>query len=197
MPEDPLQSSLAQLGSFFRARDAAAVGLDHDRLRALVREGSVERVSWGLYHRTDVEPTEHHSLALACARHPRSIVCLISALQVHGIGTRVPAEVWLAIPHKARPPRLRDVALRLVRFSGPAWTYGVEAVEFEGVPGRVTTPARTVVDCFRFARRVGQETAREALRDVLERRVVTVDALYRVLEVLPSAELRRTLETMT
>lgn len=143
MTQESANSTLKRLGSFFRARHAAAVGLDYPRLQALVRNGTVERVGWGLYGRTDAEPTENHSLALVCARVPNSVVCLVSALQVHGLGTRVPAEVWLAVPHKARAPRMHEVKLRLVRFSGPAWTYGIQPVQFEGVDGRITNPART------------------------------------------------------
>src|SRR5256886_16028210 len=90
---------------------------------------------------------------MAGARVPNSIVCLLSALRVHGIGSQAPAHVWLGIPHKARPPRLRRLQLRIVRLSGPAWTYGVKDVEFEGVPARITGPARTVADCFRLDRK--------------------------------------------
>src|SRR5206468_1382362 len=137
------------------------------KLGAFFRAGKVERIGRGLYRLADAEPTEHYSLAMACARVPRSIVCLLSALRVHGIGTQAPAEIWLAIPHKARIPRLPELRLRIVRFSGPAWTFGVKEVDFEGVPARITSPARTIVDCFRFERLVGPEAAMEALQDVL------------------------------
>ena len=60
---------------------------------------------------------------MACARVPKSIVCLLSALRVHDIGTQSPTEIWLAIPHKARIPCLAELRLRFVRFSRPAWTY--------------------------------------------------------------------------
>lgn len=184
------------LGAFFRPVDARIAGITYDRLQGMVRAGLVERVGRGLYRRTDIEPTEHHSLAATCARVPGAIVCLLSALQVHGIGSRVPAAVWLGVPNKARAPRIRGVRVQLVRFSGPAWTYGVARADFEGVPSRITDPARTIVDCFRFQRRVGKEAAREALYDALDRKVVTTDALYRALEVLPSTGLRATLEAM-
>jgi len=131
---------------------------------------------------------------MACARVPNSIVCLLSALRVHGIGSQAPAHVWLGIPHKARPPRLRRLRLRIVRFSGPAWTYGVKDVEFEGVPAHITGPARTVADCFRLERLVGPEIAIEALRDALRKRLVTIAELSRVEEVLPSRRLRAHLE---
>jgi predicted transcriptional regulator of viral defense system len=131
---------------------------------------------------------------MACARVPNSVVCLLSALRVHGIGTQAPATVWLAIPHKARVPRLPGLRLRLVRFSGPAWTFGVRATSFEGVPARITTPARTVVDCFRFERLVGREVAMEALEDALRQRKVTIAELARVEEILPSRRLRAVLD---
>lgn len=174
---------------FFRAAQLEAAGLTRDQLPALLRSGRVERVGRGLYRLADAEPTENYSVAMACARVPNSIVCLLSALRIHGIGTQAPAEVWLAIPHKARTPRLRELKLRTVRFSGPAWTFGVKETAFEGVPARITSPARTVADCFRFERLVGPEAAMEALQDGLRQRKVTVAELSRVVEVLPSRRL--------
>jgi predicted transcriptional regulator of viral defense system len=190
------RKKLDRLPSFFRPIEAEAAGLSFEALQGLVRDGEVERVGRGLYRRVDWEPTENHSLAAVCARVPESVVCLLSALQVHGIGTRLPAEVWLAVPNKARAPRVRETRIRLVRFSGAAWSYGVIPITFEGVRARVTNPARTVVDCFRYQRRVGGEAAKEALYDALRERKVTVDALYRVLDVLPSVRLRAALEAM-
>ena len=182
-------------GAFFRPSEAERAGIPRGRLRALVEQGAVEHVAWGLYRFADAEPTEHYSIAMACARVPRAIVCLLSALSVHGIGTQLPREVWLAIPHKAEPPRLSGVKVRLLRFSGAAWVYGIQQTEFEGVPARITSPARTIVDCFRFERRIGREAALEALHDALRQRKVSTDALMRTLEVLPNRRLRAALES--
>jgi predicted transcriptional regulator of viral defense system len=182
------------LGAFFRPSQVAELGLTRDQLRTLVRRGQVEHVGRGLYRLADADATEHYSLAMACARVPNSVVCLLSALRVHGIGTQAPAAIWLAIPHKARMPRLPALRLRLVRFSGSACTFGVKATSFEGVPARITTPARTVADCFRFERLVGAEVAIEALQDALRQRKVTIAELARVEEVLPSRRLRAALD---
>lgn len=184
----------AGLGSFFRPSQVEKAGLTRDQLRTLVRRGEVEHVARGLYRLADAEPTENYSLAMACARVPNSVVCLLSALRVHEIGTQAPAAVWLAIPHKARQPRLDEVRLRVVRFSGAAWTYGIQDTEFEGVPARITSVARTVVDCFRFERLVGPEVAMEALQDALRQRKTTVAELSRAEEVLPSRRLSAALD---
>lgn len=191
---DVVKLRRAGLGAFFRPSQVKDAGFTRDQLRAMVRRGSVEHVGRGLYRLTDAEPTEHYSLAMACARVPNSIVCLLSALSVHGIGTQAPHAVWLAIGHKARQPRLRELHLRIVRFSGPAWKFGVKETAFEGVPARITSPARTVVDCFRFERLVGPEAPVEALQDALRRRLVTIAELSRVEEILPSRRLRAQLD---
>ena len=193
LDRDVLRS--AGIGSFFRPSQLEQLGIPYRSLRRLKADGEVERVGWGLYRLVGAEPTERYSVASVCARVTNSIVCLLSALHVHGIGTQLPHEVWIAIPHKARPPAPGSASVRLVRFSGAAWTCGIQQTEFEGVPARITSPARTVVDCFRFQRLVGREAALEALREGLRDRKVTVTALARTLEVLPSRRLRDLLES--
>lgn len=170
------------VGSFFRPRDLEALGVSFGDLRRLVEADVVERVARGLYRLSETEPTEHYSVAAVCGRVPKAIVCLLSALRVHDIGSQLPREVWIAIPHKARPPRIPEFPTRIVRFSGPALRYGVVNTEFEGVPARITNPARTVVDCFRFRRLVGRDVAQEALRDVLHERKATPDEIWRAAE---------------
>ena len=127
--------------TFFCPSDAADLGVDSRGLRRLVDDGSVERVARGLYRLADAEPTEHYSLAAVCTRVPRAIICLLSALSVHGLGTQLPREVWIAIPHKARTPRLPELPVKVVRFSGASLRYGVGSAAFEGVPARITSPA--------------------------------------------------------
>ncbi len=184
----------AGIGSFFRPSQLEPLGIPYHRLRQLERTEAVERIGWGLYRLAAAELTECYSVARVCAQVPNSIVCLLSALQVHGIGTQLPHQIWVAISHKAKPPVLTNVAIRLIRFSGAAWTYGVQETKFEGVPARITSPARTVVDCFRFQRLIGRETALEALREGLQDGKVTTAALRRTLEELPSRSLRAILE---
>ena len=171
------------LATFFRARDAAELGIDSRALRRLLDEGTVERLGRGLYRFAEAEPTEHYTLAAICARVPGAIVCLLSALSVHGLGTQLPWQEWIAIPHKARTPRLPELPVRVVRFSGASLRYGIEDTAFEGVPARVTSPARTVVDCFRFRRLVGKDVALEALRDALRERRASADEIWRAAEV--------------
>ena len=172
----------AGLPPFFRPQDAAAAGIPYTRLRRMEAAGLVEREGWGLYWRTDAEITPHLSVAAVCARVPNAIVSLITALEVHDIGTQLGHGIWIAVPHGDRAPTMDSVRLHVTRFSGPSLRYGVVEAEFEGVPARITTPARTVVDCFRFRRKVGLEAALEAFDEVLLDCKATPDEIWRAAE---------------
>lgn len=185
----------AGIGSFFRPGQLQALGIPYHHLRRLEAANKNERLGWGLYRLSDAEPTENYSTASVCARVPSAVVCLLSALQVYEIGTQLPHQVWTALENEVKPPVLAKQGVRLIRFSGAAWTHGNEKMSFESVPARITSPARTVVDCFRFERLVGREAAAEALKESLQDRKVTTDDLVRTLRVLPSSRLRLILES--
>lgn len=150
----------------------------------MVDRGEAEKVGRGLYHRPS-EATELHSVATVCARVPGAVVCLLTALGIHRIGTQLPDEVWIALDRKARKPRLQDlpVRVRLVRFSGPMLRYGIEQRRVQGVAMRMTSPARTVVDCFRYRNKLGIDVALEALKDSLRTRRTSVGAIVRAAQV--------------
>jgi len=167
----------------FRARDLEAVGMHRSQLQGLLKSGAAERVARGIYRLVTSEMTESFTLAAVCARAPQAIVCLLSALHIHGIGTQFPHEVWIALDRKARKPRIEDLPVRIVRFSGPALRYGVQPLAFQGVPARITSPARTVVDCFRYRNQIGLDVALEALRETLRDRRASVDEILRAAEV--------------
>jgi predicted transcriptional regulator of viral defense system len=186
----------AGIVSFFRPQQLARAGLTQDQLPPLIRRRVVERVSHGLYHVVGATPNPHDSLAMACARVPDGIVCVLSALHVHGIAPVAPPQDWLGIPHSARRPRLRGLNIHIIRFSGAAWSYGVDVTEIAGVPVRITSPARTVADCCRLAPLLGVQVAVVAFREALIRQIVSYPDLVRAQQALPSRRLRALLEML-
>jgi predicted transcriptional regulator of viral defense system len=162
-----------------RPRDLDPYGIPRYYLHLLHAGGAVERVGRGLYVPAGADVSEHHTLAEASTRVPHGVVCLLSALRFHGIGTQLPFQVWMALEEKAWQPRVDHPPLRIVRFSGSAWTYGVERHGVEGVPVRVYSPAKTVADCFKYRNKIGIDVAVEALRETLRGRRATTDELMR------------------
>lgn len=159
------------------------LGVTHYQIQRMVAEGWVERVGPGLYRLADAEATEMETITMVASAVPHAIVCLLSALRVHDIGTQAPRQVWLAIDRKARKPRRLPAAARIVRYSGQMLTYGVITQTMQGAEVRITTPARTVVDCFRYRNKVGLDVALEALHDALRSRKATVSEIDRAAEV--------------
>ena len=175
----------------FRSRDLPGMGISHGRLPMLLRRGEAERVARGLYRWVKQPPSEKFTMAAVCKVVPEAIVCLLSALRLHGIGTQDPHEIWIAVNRKAWKPRPRGLPIRVVRFSGAALTYGVEERVFDGVPVRVTNPARTVVDCFRYRNKIGLDVALEALEEAIRGRKTTRDAIARAAGMLRAANVIR------
>lgn len=175
----------------FRLAEARAAGLHQEQVRRLIRQGELTRLGRGLYAPATFAPSEHHTLAEVAKRVPRGIVCLLTALRFHAIGTQHPREVWLAVDRRAGVPRLDVAALRVVRMSGAALVAGIEERDVEGVIVRVTSAARTVVDCFRFRNKIGVDVAVEALRDYRRLRKGTVDELWRQADQLRMTRVMR------
>ena len=116
--------------------------------------------------------------------------------EVHEIGTASPASSMdRHSPQGQIAPAWRNTGFGWSDFSGAALSYGVQETKFEDVPARITSPARTVVDCFRYERHIGRETALDALQDALKDRKVKTGDLNRVLESLPSRRLSAILES--
>ena len=173
----------AGVGAFFRPRDVKPLGVSYRQIQSLVVEGTVEHIGHGLYRISDVEPTELETVAMVSAAIPSAIICLLTALGIHEIGTQLPHEVWLAIDRKSRKPTRAPARIRVVRFSGAMLHYGVIQQKMLGVSVRMTSPARTVVDCFRYRNKIGIDVALEALRDAVTSRKASVDEIERAAEV--------------
>ncbi|HEU5294205.1 MAG TPA: type IV toxin-antitoxin system AbiEi family antitoxin domain-containing protein [Burkholderiaceae bacterium] len=179
---EPQQARLLRLAKrrgLLRARDLAAYGLPTIALTRLVQAGKLERIDRGMYGIPGAPVTENHSLAEVALRVPKGVICLISALRVHDIGTQAPFAVWLAIPHRAAVPKLTFPRLRIVRMSDRALADGVHRIKVDGVSVPVFGAARTVVDAFRFRNKIGLDVAIEALRDGWSRRRFTMGDLWR------------------
>ena len=173
----------AGIGAFFRPRDVLPLGVSFRQLQRFVATGTAEKLGGGLYRLSEVEPNELETIAMVASAAPNAIVCLLTALRVHEIGTQSPHEVWIALDRKSRKPRRIPARVRIVRFSRAMRTYGVVKRSMLGVQVSITSPARTVVDCFRYRYKVGIDVAMEALRDAVRSRITTVDQISRAAEM--------------
>ena len=173
------------------ARELAAAHIHRQVLSRLVESGEIERVARGVYRLPEHPLTENYGLAMASAVVTHGVICLLSALQFHGIGTQLPSEVWIAIDRRARRPALKYPPLRIVRYSGAALTEGVESHRIEGRTVRVYNVAKTVADCFKYRNKIGLDVALEALREARRAKQASADALWRYAKINRVANVMR------
>lgn len=182
---------LASEQGLLRARDLASHRIPRATLSRLVASGRLVQVARGLYALPRHSRSEQHQLAEVAARNPRGVFCLLTALRFHELTTQSPHEIWLAIPNKARPPKLDYPPLRSVRFSGQALTKGVETHVVDGVTIRVYSVGKTVADCFKYRNKIGLDVALEALRDARREKRATNDELWRYAKICRVANVMR------
>jgi predicted transcriptional regulator of viral defense system len=194
----PSLTKLLRSHPIARSRWLEGKGISRVKLQRLVKSGDLVRLRRGIYSRPDEsETTQHHDLASVAMSIPRAVICLLSALRFHGLGTQNPAEVWVAIHGKARKPKIEYPPVKIVHFSDPALEHGVETHQIEGATVRVTSPVRTVADCFKFRNKIGPDIAIEALREYRRARKSLDDLVQAAQDVRVANVIRPYLEALT
>jgi predicted transcriptional regulator of viral defense system len=162
-----------------RLRDIDALGIPPMVVLRLLKKNMIVSSGRGIVYLPNKITSEQQMLMEISLRVPRGVICLLSALRFHEIGAQNPYQIWLAIDHKARMPQVAKINLKVVRFSKPSLLYGVEHHNIQAIPVAITSPAKTVVDCFKFRNKIGLDIAIEALREGWQERRFSSDTLYR------------------
>lgn len=174
-----------------RASDLDAIDAPRVVLTRLNAAGLLERVGRGLYRLPDAQVSEFESLATVATKVPQAVFCLLTALQFHELTTQLPRQVWIAMPRGSHPPRIDYPPIKMVQFTGEAYSAGVEEVERDGARLRVYGVAKTVADCFKHRNKIGLDVALEALRDARSRNKASVDEIWRYAKVCRVANVMR------
>lgn len=166
-------------GGVLRYAEALKAGITDYRLRAMVAEGVIERISRGLYRLADMPPVGDPDLVVAARRIPQGVVCLISALSFHDITTQVPHEVMIALNRSTqrRQPVIEHPPIRVFWFSEESYSAGIETHFVDATNVRVYAAEKTIADCFKFRNKIGLDVAIEGLKLQHERNGIDVDAL--------------------
>jgi predicted transcriptional regulator of viral defense system len=182
---------LVQRKHIVRARELERAGIPRNYLTRLVQRGQLQRLERGIYTAESLPASEHISLLEVSRRVPKGVICLLSALAFHEIGTQVPSQVWIAIDGKAWAPQITSPSVRIIRFSGKALHYDIQQRSVAGGTIRVYSPAKTVADCFKFRNKIGTEVALEALRDCYRQKKATMNEFVEAAKVCRVANVMR------
>lgn len=188
LPQRTQALQLLKMRRLVRLSEFVAAGISATTITRLVDDGVVIRLARGLYQIEGAGTEANQDLAQVAKLAPGGVICLVSALAFHELTDTVPARVWLALPPGARAPAFDWPKLQVVRFRD--LDAGVVTHEISGVSVRITDPAKTIVDMFRYRRPAGRRyraspglgLAIEGLREGLRQRKATPAAVRRCAE---------------
>lgn len=170
-------------GGILRTSQALQAGIHPGTLYAMRDSGKLEVISRGVFRLSDIPPLGNPDLVTVASRVSQGVICLISALAFHKLTTQIPHEVHVALRRGAEEPRVDYPPLKTYRFTGEAFTAGMDIHDLDGIGVRIYSPEKTLADCFKFRNKVGLDTVIEAIRFYRERKKIKVDDLMRYASV--------------
>jgi predicted transcriptional regulator of viral defense system len=164
-----------------RLSELTNAGITAATVSRMKKKGLILQLSRGLYQLPDASLDINQPLAEAAKLVPKGVICLVSALSFHGLTDTIPPWVWMAIGPRDRRPRISHPSLQFVRFGDKVLRSGIEKHSIGGVMVQIYSPAKTVVDLFRYRQRAGRRyqkspglnLALEGLREALRQRKAT------------------------
>jgi predicted transcriptional regulator of viral defense system len=145
----------------------------------MLQRGELVRIARGQYCAADAANDQSDSLVSITSKVSQGVICLLSALQFHGLTTQLPRQVWIAMPRGSHTPRIEYPPIKMVQYAAESFEAGVEVHQREGTSIKVYSAAKTVADCFKHRHRIGLDVALEALRDAWAQRKASADDLWR------------------
>lgn len=179
-----------QIG-ILRPINLQGIGVPRAVLARLTASGQLEKVGRGLYRLAGASALEQESLATIATKVPQAVFCLLTALQIHELTTQLPRQVWIAMPQGSHTPKIDYPPLKMIQFTGEAFSEGVQVVHVDQVALRVYSVAKTVADCFKHRNKIGLDVAIEALKDALAQKKTSANDLWRFAKICRVANVMR------
>jgi predicted transcriptional regulator of viral defense system len=150
-----------------RNAEAKALGIDEPTLIRMVEAGLLKKEARGLYRLASLPPLGNPDLVQVSKLVPKSVICLISALNFYNLTTQIPHKIYIALPQKSKTPKIEYPPLSVIYLSDKSYSAGIEEHLLDGLPVRIYSIEKTVTDCFKFRNKIGEDIAIEALKDCL------------------------------
>lgn len=174
---------LVRAHSVVRSRDLNRAGVSRVAVQRALARGAIVQQSRGVYSLPDFVADRTATIALVALRTPRAVLCLLTAAELHGMATVEPKHVWIMVDKSAHKPVDVDGLTRVIRASGNALTAGVNLLQRNEQQLRLTSPAKTVADCFRYRAIVGEDTAIAILKECLRMKKATAEEILKMAEI--------------
>ena len=152
-------------------------------LKSLERSGQIEKAGRGLYRLSSGQGLSNPDLTTVSIKAPHAVVCLISALSFHQATDQIPHEIHLAIPRGSWANKINHPPVHYYNFSKKAYEAGIEEHIIDGRKIRVYSLAKTIADCFKFRRKIGENIGLEALKAAVSEHHISPNDIMRYAKI--------------
>ncbi len=142
--------------------------------------GKLQRVMPGVFLDSEVSLTDEVLMQIISVRCPKIVMNLISALSYHGVTTQIPAYLSVAASKGEYVPKVLACPLRVWRCKPEYLLYHCEQKQGSYGEYWVTSPERTLVDCFRYRNKIGIDIFLEALTLAISKKKVDLTVLAEI-----------------
>ena len=151
-------------GGITRTSEAIKAGIHPRTLYEMLAKGIIVKLSRGLYRLADLPALGNPDLISVSKRIPDGVICLISALTFHKITAQIPHMIHVAVSRNMQVPTIDYPPVKTFRFSGNAYSEGIEKQTIDNMKVCIYSPAKTIADCFKYRNKIGLDVVIDALK---------------------------------
>jgi predicted transcriptional regulator of viral defense system len=179
-------------------KDLKNQGVHTDTIRKMRIDGLIERVKPGLYKLTDMPVISYQGMIDICMSMPQAVVCLHSALSYYELTTTVPSIIMIALRRDQKPSKIKYPPTKVFYFSSKNYVDGIQKIETESGQIKIYSMEKTIVDCFRYRKKLGEDIAIEGLKNYISGDRYNLNKLYKHAKIGKMAKIIRPyVESMT
>ena len=158
-------------------KELKAEGFQTRDIRALVDNETIVKIKPGLYKQADLD-IESGSFVEVCKAVSKGVVCLISALEYHGLSTVNPSQIHIAIPHSDKKVLINYPPVQFYFFRESYYSLGIEEKTTQDANFTIYNAEKTICDMFRYRNKLGEDLALESLKNYLKRKEAKINKLW-------------------
>lgn len=158
-------------------KELKAKGVHTYTIQRLLSAGTIEKIKPGLYKLTELPVISEQGMIDVCMAMPNAVICLHSALSYYELTTTLPAKIMVALPRGRKATTLYYPPIQIFHFSSQVYQAGIKQVEARTGNFKIYDPEKTVVDCYRFRLKIGEDVALEGLRNYLQNKHFNIPRL--------------------
>ncbi len=117
---------------------------------------------------------------------PSAVICLAPALSFYELTTYEPPSVHIAIPRDDKTIAPEYPPVRKFSFGNTRYNLGITRIELEGKDIAMYDREKTICDCIRYRRVLGQDIVNEVVRNYMDSQKTNIDKLIQYSRILKS-----------